>query len=54
MQGVQAAMRRPAAGRVVLMPSSQFIFCVKAVFDDGSFQWSQPLMVVTLPAKKLA
>jgi hypothetical protein len=34
-----------------LMPGSH-IFCVKAVYDDASFQWSQPVMAVTTPAKR--
>ena len=34
-----------------LPPGSQHIFCVKALYDDASFLWSQPLMVTTATTK---
>ncbi|KAL4458120.1 hypothetical protein ABPG75_012985 [Micractinium tetrahymenae] len=33
-----------------LAPSSQYVFCVKALFDDATFLWSEPIMVTTKKA----
>jgi len=49
---LQEAYEGPALGCDVtgLVPKSQYVFCVKALFDDASFLWSAPLLVTT--AKK--
>jgi hypothetical protein len=46
---LQEAYEGPDAGCEVtgLAPGSQYIFCVKALYDDASFLWSEPLMVTT-------
>lgn len=34
-----------------LPPASQLVFCVKALYDDGAFIWSEPRMVA-LPRRR--
>lgn len=33
-----------------LAPASELVFCVKALYDDAQFIWSEPLLVTTAAA----